>query len=92
MLSKHKVHIMPAHTLKRAIVADKNAAHFCQIVCSIVSGFVLVFGIRQLAQLNLTESQLYSALTGTLLLAGVFVVLGFQCRAWRRAAQQSTRT
>ena len=73
---------------QRTVVADKRVAHLCQIVCSIVSGLVLVFGIRRLAELDLTESQLYSSLTSTLLLAGVFIILGFQCRAWRRAAQQ----
>ena len=72
--------------LKRTVVADKSVAHFCQIVCSIVSGLVLVFGIRRLAESDFAESQLYTALTSTLLLAGVFIILGFQCRAWRRAA------
>ena len=71
---------------KRTVVADKSVAHFCQILCSIVAGLVLTFGIRRLAELDLTESQLFCATTGTLLLTGVFVVLGFQCRAWRRAA------
>jgi hypothetical protein len=35
--------------------------------------------------LNLDEAQLYSAMTGTLFLSGVFVILGFLCRGWRRA-------
>lgn len=78
--------------LKRTVIADKRVAHFCQIVCSIVSGLVLVVGIRKLAEVDLSESQLYTAMTGTLVLAGVFVILGFQCRAWRKAAQQCTRT
>jgi hypothetical protein len=72
--------------LRRTVVADKSVAHFCQIVCSIVAGLVLVLGIRKLAVLDLTEAQLFSAMTGTLFLTGVFIVIGFQCRAWRRAA------
>ena len=77
---------MIVQMLKKKVVADKSMAHVCQIICSIVSGLVLVFGIRRLAETDLTDSQLYSALTGTLFLAGVFIVIGFQCRAWRRAA------
>ena len=78
--------------LKRTVVADTSMAHFCQIVCAMVSGLVLVFGFRRLAELDLTESQLYTAMTGTLFLAGVFTILGFQCRAWRRAAQRGACT
>ena len=77
---------MIVQMLKKKVIADKSVAHVCQIICSIVSGLVLVFGIRRLAETDLTDSQLYSALTGTLFLAGVFIVIGFQCRAWRRAA------
>jgi hypothetical protein len=76
---------MIIQTLKRTVVADKIVAHFCQIGCSLVAGMVMVFGTRRLAELNLTEIQLFSALTGTLLLTGLFIVLGFLCRAWRRA-------
>jgi len=47
----------------------------------------MVFGIRRLAVMDLTEAQLFSALTETLLLTGIFIVLGFLCRAWRTAAQ-----
>ena len=78
---------MIIQTLKRTVVADKSVAHFCQIVCSMVAGLVMVFGIRRLAVMDLTEAQLYLAMTDTLLLAGLFIVLGFLCRAWRRAAQ-----
>ena len=77
---------MMRRMLKRTVVADKSVAHFCQILCSIAAGLVLTFGIRRLAELDLTESQLFCAMTGTVLLTGVFVVLGFQCRAWRMAA------
>lgn len=77
---------MIIQTLKRTVVADKSVAHFCQILCSIVAGLIMVFGIRRLALLDLTEAQLYSAMAGTLFLAGIFIVLGFQCRAWRRVA------
>ena len=83
---------MIIQTLKRTVVAERNVAHFCQIVCSIAGGLVMVLGIRRLAELDLTQAQLYTAMTGTLILAGVFIVLGFQCRAWRRAAQQSVCT
>ena len=72
--------------LKKTVVADKTVAHACQIICAVVSGLVLVFGIRRLADADLTGSELNSALTGTLFLTGVFIVIGFQCRAWRRAA------
>lgn len=77
---------MNIQTLKRTVVADKGVAHFCQILCSIVAGLVLMFGIRRLPDLDLDEAQLFSAMTGTLFLTGAFVILGFQCRAWRRAA------
>ncbi len=72
--------------LKRTVVADKSVAHFCQIICSVVAGLVMILGFRKLAELELTEAQLFSAMTGTLLLTGVFIILGFLCRAWRRAA------
>jgi hypothetical protein len=76
---------MIIRTLKQTVVADKSVAHFCQILCSIVAGLVMVFGIRRLTVLDLTEAQLYSAMTGTLFLAGIFIVLGFQCRACSRS-------
>ena len=71
--------------LKRRIVADKSVAHGCQIACSIVGGVVMVTGIRRLAELDLSQSELFLAMIGTLLLTGVFIIVGFQCRAWRRA-------
>ena len=77
---------MIIQTLKQTVVADKSVAHFCQIVCSLVAGLVMVLGIRRLATLDFDGTQLYSAMTGTMFLAGVFVILGFLCRAWRRAA------
>jgi hypothetical protein len=83
---------MITQLLKQRVASDKGVAHFCQIVCAVVAGLVLVFGCRRLPALELTESQIYSALTSTLLLAGVFVILGFQCRAWRRAAQRGACT
>ena len=89
---KEKGRFMIVKMFKGTVVADKSMAHLCQIVCSIISGLVLVFGIRRLAELDLTESQLYASLTSTLLLAGAFVILGFQCRAWRRAAQRGACT
>jgi hypothetical protein len=77
---------MIVQMFKKAVVADKRVAHLCQIVCAIASGLVLGFGIRKLAVLDLTETQLFSAMTETLFLAGVFIILGFQCRGWRRSA------
>ena len=77
---------MITQLLKRSVASDKLVAHLCQIVCSVVAGLVLVFGFRRLPALELTEAQLFSACVQTLLLAGVFIILGFQCRAWRRAA------
>ncbi len=68
---------MIIQTLKRTVVADKSVAYFCQIVCSIVAGLVLMFGIRRLAGLDIDEAQLYPAMTGTLFLAGFFVILDF---------------
>jgi hypothetical protein len=61
--------------LKKTVVADRSVAHFCQILCAIASGLVLLFGIRRLAEMDLAEAQLFSELTNTLLLAGVFIVL-----------------
>ena len=77
---------MITQMLKRTVVADKTVAHICQIICSIIGGLVMVLGIRRLATLDLDQAQLYTALTGTLFLSGVFIVLAFLCRAWRRAA------
>ncbi len=77
---------MIIQTLKRTVVADKSMAHLCQIVCSMVAGLVMVFGIRRLSVMDLTEAQLFSAMTDTLLLTGLFIGLGFLCRAWRGAA------
>jgi hypothetical protein len=72
--------------LRTPVLADKRVAHLCQIVCSIVAGLVMVSGVRRVADLDLTEAQLFSALTGTLFLTGVFLILAFQCRAWRRTS------
>ena len=77
---------MITQLLKQRVASDKMVAHFCQIVCSIVAGLVLVFGFRRLPALELAEAQLFSACVQTLFLADVFVILGFQCRAWRHAA------
>lgn len=78
--------IVMTRMLKRTVVADKTMAHICQIICSILGGLVLVLGIRRLATLDLDEAQLFAAMTGTLILSGVFIVLAFLCRAWRRTA------
>jgi hypothetical protein len=79
---------MNVQILKRKVVADQVVAHVCQIICSIVAGLVLVLGIRRLAELNLDDAQLYSAVNGTLVLAGVFLILAFLCRLWRKSAQR----
>ncbi len=77
---------MIAQMLKRTVATDKSVAHFCQIVCSLVAGLVMMLGMRRLAALDLDEARLYSAITATLILTGVFLILAFLCRAWRRAA------
>ena len=77
---------MITQLLKQRVASDKAVAHFCQIVCSVVAGLVLMFGFLRLPALELTEPQLFSACVQTLFVAGVFIILGFQCRAWRRAA------
>jgi hypothetical protein len=90
--SKQEGWFMIIQMLKKTVVADQSVAHFCQILCSLSCGLVLLFGIRRLAHLRLSEEQLFLAMIGTLLLAGVFIVLGFQCRAWRRAATSTQIT
>ncbi len=50
--------------LKRTVVADKNMAHLCQVVCSLVAGMVLVLGLRGLAKADLTEPQIFSSNDG----------------------------
>ena len=75
-----------ARLLEKTVIADKKVAHLYQIVSSLVAGLVLVFGILRLEKLDLTESQLFVGMASTLVLTGVFIVLGFQCRAWRGAA------
>ena len=84
--AKEKGQFMITQLLKQRVASDKAVAHFCQIVCSVVAGLVLMFGFLRLPALELTEPQLFSACVQTLFLAGVFIILGFQCRAWRRAA------
>jgi hypothetical protein len=76
---------MITQLLKRKILAERSVAHVGQVVSSIVAGLVMVFGFLRLPALELAEAELYSACVHTLLLAGVFIILGFQCRAWRRA-------
>ncbi len=76
---------MITRLLQWKVVSEKAVAHFCQIVCSLVAGLVLMFGFLRLPALELDETQLFSACVQTLFLAGVFIILGFQCRAWRRA-------
>ena len=78
--------------LKQRIASDRGMAHFCQIACSVVAGLVMVFGFLRLPELELAEAQLFSACVQTLFLAGVFIILGFQCRAWRRAASYDGST
>jgi hypothetical protein len=73
---------MMIQTLKRKVATERDVAHFCQLVCSIAGALVMVLGIRRLADMDFTPAQLYTAMTDTLILAGVFIVLGFQCRAW----------
>ncbi len=80
---------MITQLLKRRVASDEALAHFCQIVCAAVAGLVLVFGFLRLPSLEFAEAKLFSACVQTLFLAGVFVVLGFQCRAWRRASELS---
>jgi len=76
---------MITQLLKRSVMADKTMAHICQIICSIVGGLVLVLGIQKLAALDLGEAELYTAMTSTLFLSGIFIALAFLCRVWRRA-------
>jgi len=77
---------MITQLLKQRVASDRVVAHFCQILCSVVAGLVMLFGFRRLPALELTEAELFSACVQTLFLAGVFIILGFQCRAWRRVA------
>ena len=83
---------MITRLLKQRVASDKVVAHFCQIICSVVAGLVLMFGFLRLPALELAEPQLFSACVQTLFLAGVFIILGFQCRAWRRAASPCHHT
>ena len=77
---------MITQLLRQRVASDKAVAHFCQIVCSVVAMLVMMFGFRRLPTLELTEAELFSACVQTMVLAGVFIILGFQCRAWRRAS------
>ena len=78
---------MITQLLKQSVVSDKAVAHFCQMVCSVVAGLVLGFGFLRLPALELAEAQLFSTCVQTLCLAGVFIILGFQCRAWSRTTK-----
>ncbi len=77
---------MITRLLKQRVISEKAVAHFCQIMCAVVAGLVLVFGFRRLPTSELTAFQLFAACVQILFLAGVFIIIGFQCRAWRRAA------
>lgn len=83
---RQKAQFMMNQLLKRTVVADRRVAHAVQILCSLVAGLVLLLGFRRLNELELSEAQMFSASVQPLLLAGIFIILGFQCRAWRRAA------
>ncbi len=71
--------------LQKRILSDKKVAHLCQMLCAVVAGLVLVVGFGRLPALDLSEAQLLAACVQILFLAGVFIIIGFQCRAWRRA-------
>lgn len=60
-------------------------AHVCQIACFITGTLVMVLGFRRISNLELTEQQLFTDTVATLLLSGVFVILGFVFHVWRRA-------
>ena len=72
--------------LRRRVLSEKRVAHICQILCSVTAGLVMILGFRRIAELDLTEAQLFTAITGTLCFSGVFIILGFLCRAWRSRA------
>lgn len=75
---------MIIQTLRRRVLSEKRAAHVCQILCSITAGLVMVLGLRRIAELELNEGQLFTAMTSTLCLTGVFVILAFFCHSLRR--------
>ena len=72
--------------LRRKVLSEKRVAHVCQILCSVTGGLVMVLGFRRIAELDLTEAQLFSAVTGTLCLTGVFIILAFLLRGWQKRA------
>ena len=77
---------MYGRLMQRSVVSNKTVAQFCAAACSIVGVAVLLLGFRRIEQMELTESQLYSATTETFLLTAGFVALALIFHQWRRTA------
>jgi hypothetical protein len=75
---------MSIQLMHRTVVSNTHVAKFCQIACSLVAVLVLVLGFRRLEQMELTEPQLYSAATETLLLSAAFIGLALFFSRWHR--------
>ena len=86
MTRSEKENIMSKQWMHRSVVPNKRVAQFCGGACSVAGASVLLLGIGRLERLELTESQLYSAMTETLLLAAAFTGLALHFSRWRREA------
>ena len=70
--------------MQRNVVSDQTVAQFCSTACSLVGASVFLLGFRRLDQMELTEAQLHSATTETLLLTAAFIGLALILQHWRR--------
>ncbi len=69
---KHQI----VQILNLHLVADNTVAKLVQILCFVVSIFVLTLSLWKLARLNLTEAQLFFGVLLSSITPLLFVVLG----------------
>lgn len=62
--------------MHRPVVSDRTVLQACGVACGLAGALVLILGFRRLEHLELTETQLLSAVLQTLLLSVAFVSLG----------------
>jgi len=69
---KHQI----TQILNRHIVADDTVARFVQILCFVVSIFVLTLSLWKLSRLDLTESQIFFGVLLSVITPMLFILLG----------------
>jgi hypothetical protein len=67
--------------LSRNVASNEFLVRSCQACMSLGACFVMIFGIRRLAQMDLTEAEVFTSSLAVMSLAGIFLILGFALRA-----------